>query len=368
MLGWLEGFDSQAGELRARLRSRGEVRATSAFRELWEEGVPQVDQKIRRAFSTDLKDWGRASTRRYVAEFDGLSAVDEGHEVFSFHCGRSEYLVPALVLMRGLFPLVADALAYAFTPRPLEALCLPITRAGHWTVATPDLTGAYNGRFRRSAVESLAWASIYPSARNTWVSVYRAACEGRMSLDLPKATVRLVPYGLRVGRTVHVTRLVVNAILAQEEPEGFAAGAARSFVLMTNSEPLAPNPNDYYGNHSGGPAIQYCLTDEEWAIVRDFCEVTPAIKGRQVRDGAREIADGLVIRAATSLPWQEIPVQVAPNALALHSRNWRGDGRLHRLLNALRQTRGDQPYLLECAADAIAAKHSRKADKRPASQ
>lgn len=368
MLGWLEGFDWHAGELKARIRSGGEVRATSAFRELWDDGVPQVDQKIRRALSTDFKDWAQAPMGRYLAAFDGPSATGEDHAVFSFRCGRSEYLVPALVLMRGLFPVVADALAYAFTPRPLEALCLPITRAGHWTVATPDLTGAYNGRFRRPAVESLAWASIYPSARKTWVSVYRAACEGRMSLDLPKATVRVVPYGVRVGRAVHVTRLIVNALLAQEEPERFAAGAARSFVLMTNSEPLAPNPNDYYGNHEGGSATQYCLTDDEWANVRHFCEVEGAMKGRPARDSARNIADGLVIRAATSLPWQEIPVQVAPNALALHSRNWRGDGRLHRLLNALRQTRGDQPYLLECAADGIAAKHSRKASKRPGSQ
>ena len=352
MVDWLDGFEVEAGQLKARLRSGGVMYQSEHLADLRDRGVPNGGRKIRRAFDTCFQDWTQVPESRYLSAFKELGTSAVGHHtVFSLRCGRSELLVPALVLLRGLFPVVAQALAYAFTPRPLEALCIPITRGGHWTVWTPNLTGLYNARFRRPSVEALTWASLYPTARRTWHSVYLAALEGRMSLDLPDATARVVPYGVRVGSTVHVTRLLVNALLAHDSALAFAAAASRSFVFMTNSEPLAPGPNAYYETHEASEATRYRLSDEEWAQVKPFLERPAAARGRCARHAVRDVADGLAIREATCLPWADIPVPIAANALAGHAQEWRADGRFDRLVELLQASRGD----LRCPVPARAA-------------
>lgn len=341
MVDWLEGFKVEAGQLKASVRTRDVVYQSEHLADLRDRGVPEGGRKIRRAFDTNFADWERVPEDRYLAAFPELSASTAGqHTVFSLRQGKSEYLVPALALLRGLFPVVPQALAYAFTPRPLEALCVPITRGGHWTVWMPNMRGLYNARFRRPSVEALTWASLYPSARATWHSVYHAALRGRMSMDLPDATARVVPYGVRVDNTVHVTRLVVNALLAHDNPLDFAGDASNSFVLMTNSEPLAPGPNAYYETHEATEATKHRLSDEEWARLKPLLERPNAQRGRRARHAVRDVADGLVIRTFTSLPWAAVPVPIAADALAGHAQDWRVDGRYERLMAVMRETRG----------------------------
>lgn len=350
MVDWLDGFETVAQRLNARIVSGGVMYTTAHLRDLKDRGAPDGGCKIRRAFETNLQDWTRVPAARYLAAFDGLApAASEQHAVFSLRCGRSDFLVPALVLLRGLFPLVPQALAYAFTPRPLEALCIPLTRCGHWSVAMPDMKGWYNARFRRPSVEALTWTSLFPSARRAWHSVHKAALQGRMDLQLPLARLRVVAYGLRAGDTVHVTRLVVNALVAQEEPMAFAAGACRSFVLMTNSEPIEPGVNAYFESHEEHAARRLCLSDQEWAQLEPYCERQVPVRGRAVRHAPRDVADGLAIRALTALPWAEIPVPVAGDALATHAQRWRANGQWEQLMAVLRRTRGTARELLAVA-------------------
>lgn len=340
MVDWLEGFEVEAGQLKASVRTGDVSYVSEHLADLRDRGVPDGGRKIRRAFATYLADWNRVPEERYLAAFPELSATTGKHTVFSLRQGKSEYLIPALVLLRGLFPVVPQALAYAFTPRPLEALCIPITRGGHWTVWMPNLRGLYNARFRRPSVEALTWASLYPSARATWHSVYHAALRGHMSMDLPDATARVVPYGVRVGNTVHVTRLIVNALLAHDSALEFAGNPPKSFVLMTNSEPLAQSPNAYYETHEATEATRHRLTDDEWARLKPFLERPQAHRGRRARHAVRDVADGIVIRTVTSLPWAAVPVPIAADALAGHAQDWRADGRFEHLMAVMRETRG----------------------------
>lgn len=345
MIEWLNGFSLAAsGAVEARICKAGKEEVVSDLRLLHSRGIPKVGTKIRRPITINLADWQAVPASRYLSAFQGLDCGSDSHQVFRFQHGRSSYLVPSLVLLRGLFPLIPRGLEYAFTLRPLEALCLPRSRSGHWTVAMPDFTGVYDARFRRSTVEALTLASVFPSVRNAWHSVHRAALQGSMSIDLPNLTVRLLPLGVRVGSTVHVTSIVVNAVLAHEDPFDFAEGAPRSFIYVTRSEPIGAGVNSYYETHEGAdPCEQYRLTEEEWTLVRASCERTQAEKGRKARDHARDVADGLLIRLGASVPWAEIPVPIAGPALARHMRVWRGDGRLECLLTALQQTRGSVP-------------------------
>ena len=358
---WLDGFETAAGRLCAVIRTSAGSRQTSDMGSLCTDGVPAGGVPPRKAFATNFEDWERDSTARYLSPFALTGVATDAHEIYRFRIGRLECLVPALVVLRGLFPLIPDALAYAFTPRPLEALCIPLSRACHWTVAMPNFTGLFRGRFRRPTLESLTWATVFPSARQTWQSVFRAASEGRMAVDLPKASARILLYGVRLGNVVHVTDMKVSSILAQEAPLDLAAGVSPSFLMCTNTEPLAPDANAYYEYKEPNPAAEAVrLTDDEWDRVRAFCERPEAPKGRRRRDMPRDIADALVIRAATLLPWTEIPVPIAGSSLAGHAQDWRNDGRLQKLYAALNELREDAPYLRDGNAERKAQKHTRR--------
>jgi hypothetical protein len=54
----------------------------------------------------------------------------------------------------------------------------------------------------------------------------------------------------------------------------------------------------------------------------------------------RDVADGLIIRTVTSLPWTAVPVPIAADALAAQAQDWRADGRFERLIAVVRETRG----------------------------
>ena len=354
MIEWLENFETQGGVLVANIVTEHGREQVTELGILRNRGVPSTSEKARqRAFTTSFSDWSPVPASRYLAEFGGLKGCGEAHTVFSFHFGRYEYLVPALVLMRGLFPLIPEAFAYAFTPRRLESLCIPTERNGHWTVLMPDFKGLYNARFRRPTVEALTWASLFPSARSTWQSAFKGAMTGQMRLELPHATVRLLTYGPRRGKTVHVTALVVNALLAHEAPFEFVDKASPSFVLNTNAASLSLSPNAYYEQHdTTDDYANYRLTDAEWQQVSAFCQREKAPRGRMPRDDARDIADGLLMHVATSLPWHEIPIPIAGDSLSRHWVVWKADGRLDRLFNVLRSTRIKAEYLpLSCQQD-----------------
>lgn len=241
MVEWLNGFEIHESDLFADLITSDGDERLSSFGHLRVRGTPQDGRKARRAFTTRFSDWTRVPTARYTDFFDELKRASGAHAVYSFREGRCEYLVPALVLLRGLFPLIPEGFEYAFSPRVLEVLCFPVERNGHWSVVMPNFTGVYRARFRRPTIEALTWASLFPSGKRAWRSVYAHAKLGNVDVDLPAVSVSVLVYGHRKGQTVHATELIVNALEVHEAPFGFASSAASSFLLNWQSSPLIPS-------------------------------------------------------------------------------------------------------------------------------
>lgn len=343
MVEWLKNFDGNSNRLVANVVGPTGAIQMTEMGELCTRGAPSGFEKARqRAFATCFDDWSVTPATRYLEAFAGLEDVQGQHVVYSFKHGWFEYLVPALVVARALFPLIADAFQYAFTPRNLEVLCFPVERRGHWSVIMPNFKGVYKARFRRSTVEALTWASLYPSAHQAWRSIFDFASLGIVGVKLPRATVSLLAYGLRSGRTVHVTKLSVNALQPHEEPFAFASGAPSSFVMNSNAQPLTSHPNTYFEQmDEGHEHVVHRLTDDEWQHLKGFTERKKAPRGRQPRDDVRDIADGLLIRVATGSPWQNIPVPIAGDALSRHWAAWRADGRLANLCKVMVRLRPD---------------------------
>lgn len=345
---WVDGFErSQQGQLVARLRSKEEVFYIDSVGDLAVKGIARNDGVTGKAFTSNFTDWTPASAERYLAGFEALPSHTNRHTVFSLRHGRTEFLVPALVLLRGIFPHIPSAFEYLFTAHSLESLCVPLERNGHWTVAMPDFRGYHRGRFRPATVESLTWASLFPSAHQLWTSVYGHCCNGRINLDLPKANVRILSHGIRVGAVVHVTALDITAVEALEPPFEYASGASPSFLWNRNATPLAPNPNAYYEQGNPAPeASEVSITDDEWTVLGPLLSKPSTARGRKNRDSRRAIADGLLLRLATGRLWADIATApLTPRTLEDHWYEWRRSGQLTLLVSALKNLRPDASYL-----------------------
>lgn len=345
---WLDGFEMHCETLVARLVTISGSRFENNLGTLAKAGIPDGDYEWRAPFTTDFADWTSAPTSDYLDAFPGLAdAISTGtHQIFRFRHGWSEFLVPALVLFRALFPLIPDAFEYAFTPRMLELLCQPLENDGHWSVVLPDFKGVYRGRDRPATRESLTWCSLFPSANKAWSSVYKNCCQGVFSMSLPLAQARILPIGIRRGRTVHVTSLFISAVLALEPPYDFATGAATSFLWNRSASPLGIRTNQYQEPAVHRRTASYALlTDAEWAHVRHTCDPAQSFTGRKPQDNRRAIADGLLKRHATGFPWKEIAqIPLTSSALVRHWYQWRKDGRFEALLKLIKDIR---PHLTE---------------------
>lgn len=345
---WLDGFKMHCGTPVARLVTTAGIRFEHNLGTLAKAGIPEGDYEWRAPFTTDLADWTFAPTADYLVAFPELAdaSAKEAHQIFRFRHGWSDFLVPALVLFRALFPLIPDAFEYAFTPRMLELLCLPIENKGHWSVVMPDFTGVYRGRNRPATRESLTWCSLFPSANKTWSSVYKNCCRGIFSMSLPLAHARVLPIGIKRGRTVHVTALSISAVLALEPPFDFASGAANSFLWNRSASPLGAHTNQYQELATRRLTGSYALlSDAEWARIRNVCDPAQSHTGRKPRDCRRAIADGLLMRYVTGSPWKEIAqMPLTPSALEEHWYQWRRNGRLEAVLQLIKDIR---PHMMD---------------------
>lgn len=177
--------------------------------------------------------------------------------------------------------------------------------------------------------------------------MYGHCCDGPINLDLPKATVRLLPHGVRIGAGVYVTALDITAVEDLEPPFEYASGVSPSFLWNRNATPLAPNPNAYYEQGDAAPeANEVNITDDEWKVLGPLLSKLSPKGGRKNRDSRRAIADGLLLRLATGRFWADIATApLTPNALEMHWYDWRRTGQLRLLASSLRGLRPDAGYL-----------------------
>lgn len=340
-MGWLDGFEWQAERPLARVIAPNGPELLDDFALLATRGLPAGTYESRAPFTSDFSTWQRESADRYLAGVGLKPTSATLHAVFSFRHGWTEFLVPALAVFRGLFPLIPDAFGYAFSPRSLEVLCTPVERNGHWSVVLPEQTGAHRAKFRVSTLESLTWASIFPSARQTWASVHQGIRRGEMNIELPQAAARILLRGVKAGNTVFVTDMRVSAVLAMDNPFEFAARAPSSFLWTTNATPLGPHTNAYYGQQEQHVlAESLALTDAQWAKIKPICSSDCEKTGRPVRLDLRALVDSFVLRAMTGERWANVALPpLAPGQVEKAWTGWKTDGRLQRVLAACEQLR-----------------------------
>ncbi|WP_425258150.1 transposase [Rubrivivax sp. RP6-9] len=177
-----------------------------------------------------------------------------------------------------------------------------------------------------------SWFFCFPSARQSWASVYQHSKSGALDMTLPRATVAFNVRSLRRVRDCYVTSLTAIDVVANEEPFDFASthpqvmqvSALAVAATATHAQRLAPKPS----LRSFTP-----VTEAEWAELAPLLESRVGAKA----DDSRRVLNAIMWKHSEGARWQEVfaefgnEVARAPTSLSRWKRDGRWDAALGRL-------------------------------------
>lgn len=332
MSGWASGIAFDGKQLRATIHHPdGTVEQAEPAR-LAEIGVPHHGTK-RRSLETSLRAWSHTDAAKHLAATGLAQAHRHRHAVYAYKAYRETVVVPALVFMRAFFRPAPSVLPAMFHPQGLERLVQPCTGDASGRVAWHNLPPHDRHELEReSLLAPLSWMYSFPSARAMCGSVHEFALAGAIDLTLPKADVRMVCRGRKMGDVFLVGSISILELVAKEDPLPFAANHTGRLALHGNvREGAAGSPQP--------SCLAAPLSDAEWE------HIAPILAGRarRVHDSRTLLAIALH-RLATGTPWRALPFPPALRACALTAwHTWRKREVWDQAISALERLRGPAP-------------------------
>lgn len=302
-------------------------------------GLPDGANTRRRA-EVGFAEWGPASIAEYAGAFGLCAPKDSAHEAWAFQYNRIRFVVPALVLMRALFRPNHHVMPLLFRPQSLEDACTYAGPGPHGHIALlGGFRGSYHARERASITEPLSWMFCFPSARSMWASAFAASQEGRLAIELPKATARMVLHGRMHASNFYATRLAIVSVTAQEDPFEFAGDHSRVICFHVMDEAMASGfkrnktRDDSIGLRDG----EHSLSDEEWRAV----EPIVVRGGPGFKYDPRAVVDAVLAKQCQGTSWTETvyPPGIRHTTACVAFCRWQKDGRWAEVLETLRQSR-----------------------------
>jgi transposase len=314
--------------------------------QLYKRGLPTCAKSLRRRIDTDLGDWQVVDGQSYLDAFGFKKCREAGmkHQFFEVKEGKWTYIVPALALMKAIFRPMKYLLAEMFLPHALDQQCrLGMTDDAVSVMSEPVWTN--NGqRLKCGDVQPLFnWLMLYPSAFSMAGSVHLNTLHGRIGLTLPKATLRVVFKGLKVGWTLFVTEAPILAISAQEAPH-FEMGELPTTTLRFERDTSKGNPGvaDSLTKRFVVPLRQSgetALTDQEWERIEHIILVSRRVQKPFVLS-QRPILDGILEKLATGKSWRQVEYSVGNWVNATNAfRRWVLAGTFAKILSVLAEFR-----------------------------
>lgn len=308
---WVEGLERRDGALVARVVCLGKpcrLEALGAMR-LSEATSPRA-HRVR--VDVDFKSWSTASAHEYLAGLGVELDVTERHRVFSVSHDGVRYLIPTLVLMKAMFRPFSQLTPFLFAPNGLELMSIPDPRGPEPSVhLMPGVLDTYSRR-TASVREPLSWYWSFPTARHCWDSAYAWARKGHLALDLPKGKIRLVIKGKLNSGTCYVTDCSVIRVDIEEDPYDFARNH-REYICFHEGASLGAQRKGKKGRPtplSDGKLLihggTWCLSDDEWAAIKQIVVPTTSNGGRNRKHDLRDLLDGIVEKVGSGTPWQKM--------------------------------------------------------------
>jgi len=207
----------------------------------------------------NLAEWDVIDSREYRSAIGIDSGFEDKHAVFSFTQAHVRYVLPALVLVAGMFKPRKQFLGYAFQPDFPYCITVPILDDAE-QLAQIKISRRIEVVARARLNALLVFLFSFPSGNRLMRSIYWNGVGGRIEPDLGSFFAELTLRGLRRGDTIFVSSVNLDSLVALEEPCSYAANSSR-FVALEQ-----PRPKGFSGKSSKGltEADLKSPTDQEW--------------------------------------------------------------------------------------------------------
>jgi hypothetical protein len=172
-----------------------------------------------------------------------------------------------------------------------------------------------------------------------WASAFGALQEGRLALDLPQASARMVLHGRMHAQNFYATRLALVSVETQEDPFEFASDHCRTICFHVMDEAMASGfkrnktRDDSIGLRDG----KHALSDSEWRVI----EPIVVRGGPGFKYDPRAIVDAVLAKQCQGTSWTETvyPSGIQHTTACVAFCRWQKDGRWSEVLDVLRQSR-----------------------------
>ncbi len=311
--------------------------------ELHRRGLPEVTPEVSGRYKLNLA--GLRPTR-IEPELERLGfrfapGVENKHGAFELLLGDHVAVLPALLLMRGLFAPSRYLLPIVFQPQALDAISwLAPTELGYRMVVDANW---YKTSVRthnvRDCAPVLAWLRCCRSAEMMMASIHMNALRGDLALRPPQATADLKLAGLWAGNRLFITELRMMSVLVNETPtlsiDGFRP-LIKFAARQLHGERLGARaePNEYVLPHPDGT---YEISDSEWKLLAPLFD---SGYPNRARLDPRRLHDGVLRKLAMGTPWRTMNYSVGDwrnAAFAYHK--MKKTGKIQKFLETLRESR-----------------------------
>ncbi|WP_415267772.1 transposase [Acidovorax sacchari] len=297
-------------------------------------GLPKP-QTYARHITFNLQDLQAASFSEYAEAFGLKLDPEPRHSAWSLQLGRSRLVIPALALLRAFVRPNQILLPQLFKAQSLDDICFLADQGSSSYVQVRGNLG--NIRYTREStyMGPLSWFFCFPSARQSWASVYQAAKAGHLHFELPSVRATVASRHHRVGLDCYITTLSLVQFEALEDPADFAIGHPRSFVTSAHTRALkrpAVEATDYETGRA--------LSDEEWDALRPILVRTD--HGRRYETCRNRVLLNCILqKLSTDISWRDLAALhgVLPTTVASALARWRADGRLDLVMEQLPKLR-----------------------------
>jgi hypothetical protein len=300
-----------------------------------------VTRSYRTTLNTDFLSWEKASTAEYANEFGYRLNVTENHVIYSFETDGITVLIPALVLVRAIFAAPAILCDFLYRPQALDFLCAPIFEGSkvEIKIVPKSLTAAI--RNRPAILPRLTWFHFFPSARKMWHSVYRAACDGTLSLSLPAARADLSLRGVKKNGTLYVTDASIWTV--QPNEPAYPWVPADVAELCFDKRKTSGKATKHATRDDGIPRTRdgtFELSELEWNAIKSTVRYREGHQSPRLRCDPKLVLSGILEKLGTGRSWAETEIQWPSRGVLNSTYSYlKKTGRWENMLLALRKIR-----------------------------
>lgn len=306
-----------------------------ALESLLDKGLPDSGTNHYRA-TFDLSTMQPCSIEEYAYAMALPQAADANHGAWTCKHQEMRVVLPALALIRALIGEHPTCFSRLFRPQSLDDIYEFAPTNAMEQVRASSLLGPARVSDRAELRRRLTWFACFPSARLAWASVYGHAKQGRLDIALPKLTVNAWLRGQRHKNNFYTTKLHIQDVVANERPFEFAAQCASAIEFIGGGKRIMQSTQSVQSFHVPMRGDQSSLSDEEWERVRPLFSKDPSQEVSR-----REILDAILLKWSKHLTWNAIEEMLGKNegTTSSYYYKWRIDGRISKLMDALREMR-----------------------------